>query len=181
MANTYTLIASSTVGSGGAADIEFTSIPSTYTDLSLVLSTRSSRNTATGTSIYIAFNNNNSAIYTYRNLYGQGTGAYSETQASGTNLNTRGKAGFTSQDNNTASTFGSASIYIPNYAGSAYKSYSSDFAQENNSATDNLLGIVAGLFSDTTAISSIKITAYQGADFNLQQYSTAYLYGISNA
>ena len=33
MANTYTLIASLTVGSGGAANIEFTSIPATYTDL----------------------------------------------------------------------------------------------------------------------------------------------------
>jgi hypothetical protein len=41
MATTYTLINSSvTVGSGGAADIEFTSIPATYTDLLLVLSGR---------------------------------------------------------------------------------------------------------------------------------------------
>jgi hypothetical protein len=39
MANTYTLIASSvTVGSGGAANIEFTSIPATYTDLVSALS-----------------------------------------------------------------------------------------------------------------------------------------------
>ena len=35
MATTYTLISSVTVGSGGAANIEFTSIPSTYTDLLL--------------------------------------------------------------------------------------------------------------------------------------------------
>jgi hypothetical protein len=33
MATTYEIIASVTVGSGGAADIEFTSIPATYTDL----------------------------------------------------------------------------------------------------------------------------------------------------
>jgi hypothetical protein len=33
MATTYEIIASVTVGSGGAANIEFTSIPATYTDL----------------------------------------------------------------------------------------------------------------------------------------------------
>jgi hypothetical protein len=33
---TYTLINSVTVGSGGAANIEFTSIPATYTDLNLL-------------------------------------------------------------------------------------------------------------------------------------------------
>jgi hypothetical protein len=33
MANTYEAIATVTVGSGGAANIEFTSIPGTYTDL----------------------------------------------------------------------------------------------------------------------------------------------------
>ena len=33
MAVTFTQIASVTVGSGGAASIDFTSIPSTYTDL----------------------------------------------------------------------------------------------------------------------------------------------------
>ena len=47
MATTYTLISSVTVGSGGAASIEFTSIPSTYTDLVLKLSARSSRNVST--------------------------------------------------------------------------------------------------------------------------------------
>jgi hypothetical protein len=40
MANTYEAIATVEVGSGGAADIEFTSIPATYTDLVLKLSAR---------------------------------------------------------------------------------------------------------------------------------------------
>ena len=33
MANTFQLISSTTVGAGGASSIDFTSIPSTYTDL----------------------------------------------------------------------------------------------------------------------------------------------------
>jgi hypothetical protein len=37
----YNLIATTTVGSGGAASIDFTGIPQTYTDLFLVSSLRS--------------------------------------------------------------------------------------------------------------------------------------------
>jgi hypothetical protein len=40
MANTYEAIATVEVGSGGAANIEFTSIPATYTDLKVVCSLR---------------------------------------------------------------------------------------------------------------------------------------------
>jgi hypothetical protein len=46
MANTYTLISSVTVGSGGAANIEFTSIPQTYTDLLYKISGRLSVDSA---------------------------------------------------------------------------------------------------------------------------------------
>ena len=53
MANTYTLIASSTVGSGGAANIEFTSIPATYTDLLIKMSARA----ATGGDTFAYFPN----------------------------------------------------------------------------------------------------------------------------
>jgi len=40
MANTLKKIQTVTVGSGGAASIEFTSIPQTYTDLKLVVITQ---------------------------------------------------------------------------------------------------------------------------------------------
>jgi hypothetical protein len=40
MATTFIKIASVTVGSGGAASMDFTSIPSTYTDLVIKVSTR---------------------------------------------------------------------------------------------------------------------------------------------
>jgi hypothetical protein len=177
MPNTYSLIASSTVGVGGAANITFNSIPSIYTDLTLAISSRSTRNTGIGTSIYVKFNSSGSG-YTYRYIYGQASSVVSESQASGTNLTTRGWVGFTNNTNNTASIFGSANLYIPNYAGSNNKSYSSDFVQENNSTTDYLLGFNAGLWSNTAAINSLEITMYQGADFNLVQHSSAYLYGI---
>ena len=57
MANTYVLIASSTIGSGGGSSFDFTSIPSTYTDLLVKYSCR--QNTSTGNGdMLLQFNNN---------------------------------------------------------------------------------------------------------------------------
>ena len=58
MANTYTLIASNTVGSGGAASISFSSIPSTYTDLLVKISTRD--NTGSFNDMLLTFNGSGS-------------------------------------------------------------------------------------------------------------------------
>jgi hypothetical protein len=61
-----------TVGSGGAANIEFTSIPGTYTDLLIKLSARNVTNTETTGAIY--FNNDTTnANYTARRLLGDGS------------------------------------------------------------------------------------------------------------
>ena len=63
MPNTFTLIASSTVGAGGASSIDFTSIPSTYTDLVIKASLRSDRNTGSATYLTITFNNDTGSNY----------------------------------------------------------------------------------------------------------------------
>jgi hypothetical protein len=77
----------------------------------------------------------------------------------------------------TSSTFSNDSIYIPNYAGSAYKSYSADGVVENN-ATGAFATFNAGLWSNTAAITSITLTAGVGS---FVQYSNFYLYGVKNA
>jgi hypothetical protein len=169
MATTYTLISSVTVGSGGAADIEFTSIPATYTDLLVSLSLRSSRSGTTDDDLGLTIN----AVTTnrtWRLLFGTGSSAGSDN---GTNT----LAGTISASNATSSTFGNAQIYFPNYAGSSNKSFSSDSVFENN-ATAAKVFLMAGLWSSSAAITSLKFNAVNG---NLVQYSTAYLYGISNA
>jgi len=56
---TYTLISSVTVGSGGAATMQFNSIPSTYTDLVLSFSTRDTVS-QNGANIKITFNSSSS-------------------------------------------------------------------------------------------------------------------------
>jgi hypothetical protein len=150
MANTYEAIATVEVGSGGAANIEFTSIPGTYTDLAIAFSIRS-------------------ANYVYKRLLGSGSAASS---AGGDDYIIDVVQG----DNATADTFGSEYIYIPNYAGSTYKSVSNDFVGENN-GTLAYMGFMAFLWESTSAITSIKLSG----NGSLKQYSSATLYGIKNS
>jgi len=175
MANTYTLISKVAVGSGGATDIDFTSIPATYTDLVLKISVRG----ATGGSndgLKIRFNNDSSTTYSSLYLAGDGVNASSGTNAYGST----GSTYLTSMATGTytANTFSSVDVYIPNYTVSTNKSFSADAASEDN-ATNAWLSLVAGLFPITTAISRITLFSNSGSGF--VQYTTAYLYGISNA
>jgi len=171
MATTYTLISSVTVGSGGAANIEFTSIPATYTDLVVVTSHRWS--STIDDNFFLIFNNDTSGVYSYRHLRGNGSNAASGNGSAQTSL----WVGWTLGSNFTASTFSNTQHYIPNYTSSNNKSISTDSVTENN-GTEAYCGFFAGLWSNSAAITSIKI---QPGSNNFVQYSTAYLYGISNA
>ena len=167
MANTFELIASNTVGSGGAATISFTSIPSTYTDLILKISGR--LNYAT-TAVGLQFSFNGQAAgtsITGKTIQGSGSSvvSYSAWQP---NIDSA---------NATANTFASVDIYIPNYTSSNNKSASSDSVQEDN-ATTAYAEMHAALWSNTAAINQITNTPNSGS---FVQYSTAYLYGVKNA
>jgi len=171
MAATYTALATVEVGSGGAASMDFTSIPATYTDLCILVSARTALADPTGT---LAFTINGSTSgYTNRNLYGDGSSVGSFYD----NTTNKAWAGIITGANATANTFGSAFIYIPNYAGSNNKSFNSDVVMENN-ATLSYAVINAGLWSNTAAITSIELN---GNGYNFAQYSTATLYGIKNS
>jgi hypothetical protein len=172
MATTYTLISSVTVGSGGAANIEFTSIPSTYTDLCLTVSGRMDTTTVWGVMLAYFNNDTTNANYYYRMLEGDGSAVASDNGATP-------KAGVVNGGTTTANTFGNLQLYIPNYAGSNKKSFSVDSVNENN-ATTAFTNFQALIWNNTSAITSIKIQPEAGGKV-FTQYSTAYLYGISNA
>lgn len=169
MATTYTLIASTTVGAGGTSSIDFSSIPSTYTDLVLKISGRTSESSVYG-GIYISFNGT-SYNSTGKVIEGDGSAASSFSF-------TNGAIAFIAGNTATANTFGSTEVYIPNYTSSNYKSYSSDGVGENN-ATLALAHLDAGLWSNTAAINQITLKPYTTNTFS--QYTTATLYGISKS
>jgi hypothetical protein len=173
MASTYTLIGSPiTVGSGGASSVTFSSIPSTYTDLVVKIS---ARDIATGISwdnLRLAFNSISSG-YSAKLLYGTSSTAASLSDTAGTYFNSM----YIDSADQTANTFGNLEIYIPNYTSSNYKSVSWDGVIETNSAAA-LVYLGAGLLSNTAAISSMTFTPLTA---NFVQYSTFYLYGVSNS
>jgi hypothetical protein len=135
----------------------------------LVLFT-SVRKTSSGANIISAQFNGSSANFTQRYLDGNGSSASSSTTTSAW-------AGWIVGSDYTASTFSNNSMYIPNYLSSTNKSYSIDGVIETNGTT-SYMGLVAGLWSNTAAITSITLTNATG-DFT--QYSTATLYGIKKA
>jgi hypothetical protein len=169
---TYIQIGSTvTVPVGGSASIDFTSIPATYTDLILKISGRTNRSLEVD-GITVRFNNDLTAgNYSGRRLFGAGSG----TPGSDT---TYAGMPFMTAATSTASTFGNAEIYVPNYAGSAAKSFSIDGLGENN-ATTTYAGLGAGRWTGTAAIN--QITIYPETGTLLLQYSTATLYGIKNS
>jgi hypothetical protein len=167
--NTFIKIASVTVGSGGASTISFTSIPSTFTDLCLKISSRESG----GAGLNFTFNGVTTGYNDIELYTNNGTSAASYARS--------GNAGFWGIDNSsstTANTFGNSQIYIPNYAGSTNKSYSADGVAENNAPT-SWMALDAGLWSNTAAITSIGLSPITGTLWN--QYSTAYLFGIKSS
>jgi len=167
MANTYEAIATVTVGSGGAANIEFTSIPQTYTDLLVKASVRDARTGDIFSNLLIRFNGSSSNL-SARRLFGNGTSAASSAPSSSIVTVLNGPL-------STSNTFSSGEFYIPNYTSANNKSVSTDIVTENN-ATESYQELNAGLWSDSSAITSI--TLLSNYSVNLVQYSTATLYGI---
>jgi hypothetical protein len=168
MANTFELIAAITVGSGGAASIDFTSIASTYTDLCVKITARSS-SSPTPSGVYIGFNGSTAS---FTDKYLEGNGATVASSSLARYLGTETGTGYT------ANTFSNIEVYIPNYANTSYnKSFSADGVSENN-ATTAYATFNAGLWSNTAAINQVTLTLGSG---NFAQYSTAYLYGVKNA
>jgi hypothetical protein len=151
-----------------AASVTFANIPQTgYTDLKIVYSARTNV-ASTSDHILMQFNGSTSSL-SGRRLVGNGSAAASYTV-------TTGPAGQSSGNTSTANTFGSGEIYIPNYAGSTNKSWSADGVSENN-ATSAAAEFNAGLWSNTAAITSIKLIQEVGTAFLTG--STFSLYGIA--
>jgi hypothetical protein len=170
MANTFVKIATVDVGAGGASTIDFTSIPGTYTDLCLQLSLRTNR--AAVDDFLVLSINGSTSTFAYRAIEGAGSGT--PISYSGTT----GRAGATNGNSSTGSTFSSSQFYFPSYAGSGNKAYSIESVAETN-ATTAYMTILGGLWSTTSAITSLSISG--GLSSGFVQYSSATLYGISKS
>lgn len=175
MANTYTLISSNELSSS-AASVTFSAIPSTYTDLVLRYSARTNE-AAIYNDTKVTFNGSTASNYSVILLYGTPTDVSSLRSSNAANLGRN----YIDGANATSNTFASGEIYIPSYTVSQNKPISGFSVVENNSSTayGNLIATIAGLFRDTTAISSITMAAQGSTQF--VSGSSFYLYGIKSS
>ena len=167
MATTMKLIAKVTLGSD-TANIDFTSIPSTHTDLLLTASARSTSNQGAVWQQVEWRLNSSTSNRSGRTLYGTGSATGSDTNEFGL---------FVCSSTSTASTFGNLEIYIPNYAGSTNKSMSATSVTENN-ASGALTIVSAMLWANTAAVTSVFL---QPAAGSFATGSSFFLYGITKA
>jgi hypothetical protein len=157
--------------SGSVSVIYFNNIPQTFTDLQIVISTRTTA-AVTATDIFSQFNNDGGNNYSGTRLYAQGSAASSDRQST-TNVMRFGDTVGTSA---TANTFSSASITIPNYISANFKQVIVDAVSESNTATGYYSYLNAMLWRSTAAITTLWVGALSG---NFVAGSTFTLYGIT--
>jgi hypothetical protein len=164
------LISSITVGAGGSTSMTFSAIPQTYTDLQLVVSSRSQGGGFNPT-LNLEINADTSVSYVSRDLVGNGSAVGSNTRNSLAYFFIGAHSGASS----TANSFGSTTVLLPNYTGSANKTISCESVSEHNDPVA-FQYIIAGTFPKTTAITSLRVFDPGGGGF--VQHSMASLYGI---
>jgi hypothetical protein len=177
MATTCKLIAKSELGSA-TSTVTFSSIPGTYTDLFIVVAGRSSSgNATTANADFMKMALNSTAMSSVRYLYG--LGGYSPTADAKGSATSPLAVGHLADPNCTSNTFASIEIYIPNYAGTTAKSFSSTGVVEHNGAVAPMAAW-AGLYSSvTSAVTSVEFTTNNAANF--VSGSSFFLYGILKA
>jgi hypothetical protein len=162
--STYTPIATTTLGSA-ASSVTFSSIPSTYTDLVLIIQYQSAANCVAN----ITFNNDTATNYSTTYLNGNGTTAAS---ARGSN---EAAIGTVWSGANFNGKLGQVKIQVQNYANTTtYKTALSRTDSAGGEATATV-----GLWRSTAAINRIDITGTSGATYSTG--STFTLYGITAA
>ena len=161
MTATYDCIATTTLGSA-AANITFTSISGSYTDLVIVFEGKVSAND----DLFGQVNADTASNYSYTILRGNGTTAASTRASNATGMR------FSDYSSPTTSNACLSIIHIQNYSNTTTNKTA--LARSNNASTG--VDATVSLWRSTSAITSFKI--YCGGGANLASGSIATLYGI---
>ena len=170
--NSYESISTVTVGAGGSASIDFTSIPSTYTHLQIRAICKDTTATSNVGSIYGRFNSDTGSNYARHYLNGSGSAVGAGGGSSQTSMffGTGLEANFTN-------IFAANVIDILDYANTnKYKTTRSLSGADTNGG--GFVQFMSGLWMNTAAITSITILPNQN---NFAQYSSFALYGIKGS
>ena len=176
-AGDFDSIATVTVGSGGSANVEFTSIPSTFTHLQVRVFAQTNRGTYGRDAVKVNVNTDTGNNYSYHNLLGDGASA---TSAAST---TNSKIDLGDVGTGVGSSFGILVVDLLDYKNTnKYKTIRSLFGGDHNGTIAGFggtVGMYSGLWQSTSAVTSLKFAPVYGTQFN--QYSHFALYGIKAA
>ena len=164
-------IATVTVGSGGAANADFQSIPSTYQHLQLRMILRTARSAVNLDGMYLRMNNDSGSNYASHYLQSNPPNAAAGATTSGTG----GEFYRAPGTNALATTFGAVIIDILDYANtSKNKTVRYLGGVDLNGAGEIYLG--SNLWMNTNAINRLTVSSLNS--FNLLEHSTLALYGV---
>jgi len=168
-------IATVTVGSGGAANIEFTSISASFQHLQVRLVARSDRNQS-GDNVGIRVGNGSidtGSNYAQHHLYGDGAGAY----AAGYSSQTYGYLDRIAGNTATASIFGGIVIDILDYASTSKTKTIRALGGADLNGSGTIM-VASNLWNSTSAITHIRLYPNASGSSNFAQHTTAALYGV---
>jgi hypothetical protein len=161
---TYEPLATTTITTN-TTNITFSSIPSTYTDLILILQIITQTEDA---SVNLRFNGDTATNYSHTSIYGYGSAAASSRTTSAAQIRAFGEYYGTSTTKPVM-----VKINVFNYAGSTNKTVLCEGAGDKNGTGD--VNRIVGLWRSTSAINSLTIVN------NVANLTTATLYGIARA
>jgi hypothetical protein len=162
-------IATTTVGSGGQATITFSDIPATYKHLQIRAISRLT-NAIGATDVFLRFNSDSAANYSYHSLYGNGASALSVGGGGEANMYPFSTVGTTAG----AGTFAVGVADILDYADTnKFKTLRALTGVDYNGAGQLILA--SGNWRSSSAITTITLTSSTNT---FAQYSQFALYGV---
>jgi hypothetical protein len=175
--SSYESIATVTVGSGGAANVEFTSIPATYTHLQIRGFARTSRATFGVDALRYQLNADTGSNYSWHHLRGDGSTVESSAGTSISYMESQRILGTT-----TGGSFGALVMDILDYKDTnKYTTVRVLGGVDVNGTVGGIGGavmITSGNWRNTNAVTSIKL---YGDSANFAEYSQFALYGIKGS
>jgi hypothetical protein len=165
MPATYDKIAS-TNGTGSSSSITISSIPSTYTDLILIVNGATTSSTGNPC---LRFNGDTGTNYSRTNLGGNGSVAFTDRETTANRILLIGGVYFSSTLNT------NLIVQIQNYSNTT--TFKTTLCRANK-ASDGV-DVNVGLWRNTDAINSL--TFFTASGFNISSDSTFTLYGIKAA
>jgi hypothetical protein len=177
VSNSYESIATVTVGSGGAANIEFTSIPSTYQHLQIRFIAQTNRATYGVDDFRLQLNSDTANNYARHRLGGTGSSVEVNATTSTSYINSKDTVATTTAG---SAFFGAGVIDLLDYANTnKYKTVRTLSGADINGTIAGFggsIGFASGLWQNNNAITSIKMYPDVGSLWS--RYSSFALYGI---